>query len=165
VKPLKTRWEDLAIAGGVPAFEQALHVGRPNIGDRQVFMERMNSILDRRWLTNNGTYLQQFEQAVAERAGVRHCVAVCNATVALQLAARALGLTGEVIVPAFTFVATAHAMQWEGLTPVFCDVDPATMQMTPDAAEKLITERTSAMVPVHLWGRVAVSSRWRSDTG
>jgi dTDP-4-amino-4,6-dideoxygalactose transaminase len=155
VKPLKTRWEDLAIAGGVPAFEQALHVGRPNIGDRQVFMERMNSILDRRWLTNNGTYLQQFEQAVAERAGVRHCVAVCNATVALQLAARALGLTGEVIVPAFTFVATAHAMQWEGLTPVFCDVDPATMQMTPDAAEKLITERTSAMVPVHLWGRVA----------
>jgi dTDP-4-amino-4,6-dideoxygalactose transaminase len=144
---------DLAILGGAPAFAEPLHVGRPNIGDRARLLERINDLLDRRWLTNDGVYVQQFERAVAERAGVRHCVAMCNATVALEIAVRALGMKGEVIVPAFTFVATAHALQWQEITPVFCDVDPRTHTLDPARVEELITPRTTGILGVHLWGR------------
>src|SRR5262245_53191618 len=100
--------DDLAIFGGKPAFEMALHVGRPNIGDREDLLRRINDILDRKQLTNYGPTVQEFEQRIAGLLGVRHCVAVCNATSGLAIAVRALELTGEVIVPAFTFVATAH---------------------------------------------------------
>ncbi len=144
---------DLAILGGTPAFAEPLHVGRPNIGDRARLLERINDLLDRRWLTNDGVYVQQFERAVAERAGVRHCVAMCNATVALEIAVRALGMKGEVIVPSFTFVATAHALQWQEITPVFCDVDPRTHTLDPARVEELITPRTTGILAVHLWGR------------
>jgi dTDP-4-amino-4,6-dideoxygalactose transaminase len=85
--------------------------------------------------------------------GVKHCLATCNATVALQITTRALGLSGEVIVPAFTFVATPHALKWEGITPVFCDIDPTTHNIDPAAAEALITDRTTGILGVHLWGR------------
>ena len=114
----------LAIFGANPTFSESLHVGRPNIGNRERLLERINDMLDRRWFTNNGLFVQEFEQRIAEVAGVKHCVAMCNATVALEIATRAAGLQGEVIVPSFTFVATAHALQWQQITPVFADVDP-----------------------------------------
>ena len=144
---------DLAILGGPPAFEEALHVGRPHIGDRQAILDRIGDMLDRRWLTNSGPYTEELEERVADYLGVRHCVLTCNGTTALQLAARALELAGEVIVPSFTFVATVHALSWTGLTPVFCDVDPATHNIDAVAAEKLVTDRTAAIVGVHLWGQ------------
>jgi dTDP-4-amino-4,6-dideoxygalactose transaminase len=144
---------DLAAFGGLPAFDDPLHVGRPNVGDPARVLARIEGALERRWLTNDGELVAEFEERVAEATGARHCVATCNATAALQVAARALGLTGEVIVPAFTFVATAHAFRWLGLTPVLCDVDPRTGCLDPGAAERLVGERTSAIVPVHLWGR------------
>ncbi len=144
---------DLALLGGAPAFSEPLYVGRPNVGDRERFMERIGDILDRRWLTNQGIYVQEFEREVAVRAGVRHCVAMCNATVALEIAIRALGMKGEVIVPSFTFVATAHALQWQEITPVFCDVDPRTHTLDPARVEELITPRTTGILGVHLWGR------------
>ena len=122
----KNDLSDLACFGGSPAFTEALHVGRPNIGDRSRLMARINDLLDRRWLTNNGVYVQEFEQRVAAVAGVRNCIAVCNATVGLEIATRALGLQGEVILPAFTFIATAHALRLQGITPIFCDVNPKT---------------------------------------
>ena len=128
-------------------------VGRPNIGDRAQFLRRVNDILDRRWLTNGGIYCEEFERRVAELLGVRECVAMCNATVALEIAIRALGLTGEVIVPSFTFVATAHALQWQEITPVFADVDPETHNLDPKSVERMITPRTTAILAVHLWGR------------
>ena len=81
-------------------------------------------MLDRRYLTNSGPFEREFEQRICEMLGVRHCVAMSNATVALEIAIRALDLSGEVIVPSFTFVATAHALQWQEITPVFCDIDP-----------------------------------------
>lgn len=143
----------LAIFGGEPAFDETLHVGRPNIGDRGRLLERINDILDRRWLTNSGPYAREFEQRIAEFVGVKHCVAVCNATVGLEIAARALGLKGEVIVPSMTFVATVHSLQWQEITPVFCDVDPATHNLDPAQVERLITPRTTGIVGVHLWGR------------
>ena len=149
----KTGVAELAVAGGEPMFRQTIHVGRPNIGDRQRLRERIDDLLDRRWLTNNGQYVQEFERRVALRIGVRHVVAVCNGTVALEIAVRALGLTGEVIVPSFTFAATVHALHWLGVTPVFCDVHPTTHTLDPRRVEELITPRTTGLIAVHLWGR------------
>ena len=150
---MKSSIDDLAVRGGAPAFQEKLHVGRPNIGDRQRLLERINDILDRRWLTNNGVYVQEFEKKIAEMVGVKHCIAMCNGTVALEIAIRAAGLTGEVIVPSFTFIATAHALQWQEITPVFCDVDPKTHTLDPCRVEKMITPRTTGILGVHLWGR------------
>jgi dTDP-4-amino-4,6-dideoxygalactose transaminase len=144
---------DLAIFNGKPAFKESLHVGRPNIGNRQWLLERINDLLDRRWLTNNGPFVQEFEQRIANFLGVKHCIAMCNATVALEITTRALGLHGEVIVPSFTFIATAHALQWQEITPVFCDVDPATHNLDPVKVEAMITPRTTGIIGVHVWGR------------
>jgi dTDP-4-amino-4,6-dideoxygalactose transaminase len=152
-KQWKADSNQLAIFGGTPAFSEKLHVGRPNLGDRKRFLERVNKILDDRWLTNNGPHLQQFEHQVAQMVGTRHCVAMCNATVALEIVIRALGLSGEVIVPSFTFIATAHALQWQEITPVFCDVDATTHNLDPERVEQAITARTSGIIGVHLWGR------------
>ncbi|MBS0485833.1 MAG: aminotransferase class I/II-fold pyridoxal phosphate-dependent enzyme, partial [Proteobacteria bacterium] len=124
---------DLAINGAPPAFAQPLHVGRPNIGDREAFLHRVGQILDNHWLTNNGPMVQEFEQRIAQYLGVKHCVAMCNGTIALEIAIRALGLEDEVIVPSWTFVATAHALYWQGITPVFADIDPATHNLDPAA--------------------------------
>lgn len=144
---------EFAIFGGTPAFAEQLHVGRPNIGDRTRLLELFNQILDTKRLSNMGPMERDFEQRVAEMLGVKHCVAMCNATVAMEIAIRALGLTGEVIVPSFTFVATAHALQWQQIVPVFCDIDPETHCLDPRAVEKMITPRTTGIVGVHLWGR------------
>src|SRR5262249_29167055 len=120
------RQESLAILGGFPRFRDKLHVGRPNIGDRERFLQRVNDLLDRKWLTNDGPYVQEFERELARYLGVRHCIAMCNCTVALEIVIRALGLSGEVILPSFTFIATAHALQWQQITPVFADIDEET---------------------------------------
>jgi dTDP-4-amino-4,6-dideoxygalactose transaminase len=146
---------DLAINGAPPAFEEMLHVGRPNMGDRDAFMRHVEDIFERRWLSNDGPLVQEFEARIAAHLGVKHCVAMCNGTIALEIAIRALGLEGEVIVPAYTFVATAHALQWQGITPVFADIDPATHALDPAAVRKMITPRTSGIIGVHLWGRGA----------
>ena len=143
----------LAILGGEPAFKDPLHVGRPNIGNRALFMEYANQMFDNRWLSNRGPFVKQFEQELGDFLGVKHCVAVCNATVALEIAIRALGMQGEVIVPSFTFIATAHSLQWQGITPVFCDIDPQTHNLDPRQVERLITPRTTGIIGVHLWGR------------
>jgi dTDP-4-amino-4,6-dideoxygalactose transaminase len=144
---------DLAIFGRPPAFSEPLHVGRPNLGDREIFLRRMAEIWDRNWLTNDGPMVRLLEQKLAEFVGVKHCVALCNATIALEIAIRALGLTGEVIVPSFTFVATAHALQWQEITPVFCDIEAQNHTIDPKRIEQLITPRTSGIIGVHLWGR------------
>jgi dTDP-4-amino-4,6-dideoxygalactose transaminase len=150
---MKSTIDDLAIWGGRPAFPEKLHVGRPNLGDRQCLLERINDILDRRWFTNSGVYVQEFERKIAEMVGVKHCIAMCNGTVALEIAIRAAGLNGEVIVPSFTFIATAHALQWQEITPVFCDVDLQTHNLDPCRVEQMITPRTTGIIGVHVWGR------------
>jgi dTDP-4-amino-4,6-dideoxygalactose transaminase len=149
----KTRPSELAILGGRPAFETPLHVGAPNIGDRDRLRQRFDDILDRKVLSNGGPYVREFEQRVADLVGVRHCIATANGTLALEIAIRAMGLAGEVILPSFTFVATAHALQWQEITPVFCDIDPVTCNIDPDRVAELITPRTTGIIGVHLWGR------------
>src|SRR5438270_8549791 len=145
--------QDLAIFGGKPALSEPLHVGRPNIGDRTQLLARIEEALDRRWLTNNGPLVQEFEARMAEFLGVKHFIAMCNATIALEIAIRALELRGEVIVPAYTFIATAHALQWQEITPVFADINPTTHNIAPETIERLITPRTTGIIGVHVWGR------------
>lgn len=129
------------------------HVGRPNLGSRENLHQLLDQMLDRNWLSNDGPHVQEFERRIAEIAGVRHCVAMCNATIALEIATRAAGIAGEVIIPAYTFVATAHALQWQGITPVFCDINPVTHNLDPACIERLITPKTSAIIGVHMWGK------------
>ncbi|MBI5189391.1 MAG: aminotransferase class I/II-fold pyridoxal phosphate-dependent enzyme [Nitrospirae bacterium] len=150
---MKTCLDDLALLGGTPLFTEKLHVGRPNIGSREDLLRRINDILDNRWLTNNGPYVNEFEARLCGLLGVKHCIPTCNGTVALEIAIRAAGLRGEVIVPSMTFVATAHSLQWQEITPVFCDIDPVTCNIDPSRVEEMITPRTTGIVGVHLWGR------------
>ncbi|MEV2243845.1 aminotransferase class I/II-fold pyridoxal phosphate-dependent enzyme [Streptomyces sp. NPDC049970] len=154
---MKNGTGDLALFGGSPAFLQNRRVGRPNQGDRERFLERMTRVLDNEWLSNMGPLMYEFETRVAELAGVRHCVSLCNATVALQMLVGDTATGGEpgdeVIIPALTFPATAHAVRWRGLRPVVCDVDPVTGLIDPDLVEALITPRTRAVIGVHLWGQ------------
>jgi dTDP-4-amino-4,6-dideoxygalactose transaminase len=146
-------YRKLAILGAEPAFGETLHVGRPNVANRQRLQERFDTMLDDRWFTNNGPMVCEFEQRISEYLGVKHCITTCNGTTALMLAIRALDLHGEVIVPSFTFVATAHALQWQETKPVFCDIDPATHNLDPREIERHITPRTTGIIGVHLWGR------------
>jgi len=148
-----TSIDDLAVNGAPPAFDEPLHVGRPNMGSREVFIGYVNDIFDRKWLTNNGPLVRGFERRLEDFLGVKHCVAMCNGTVALEIAIRALELTGEVIIPSFTFIATAHALQWQEITPVFADIDPHTHNLDPHAVRRMITPKTSGIIGVHLWGR------------
>src|SRR6201993_4495041 len=146
------RVKELAIFGKAPAFAEKLHVGRPNLGNRDRLLQRFADMLDRNWLTNDGPFVRDFEARLAEFVGVRNCVVMCNATVSLEIAIRALGLAGEVIVPSFTFIATAHSLQWQEITPVFCDIDPKTHTLDPGKVEALITPSTSGIIGVHVWG-------------
>ncbi|MFI0443188.1 DegT/DnrJ/EryC1/StrS family aminotransferase, partial [Streptomyces eurythermus] len=106
---MKRGVHDLALFGGDAAFLQPLYMGRPNTGDRKRLLDRLEWALDNRWLTNGGPLVREFEQRIADLAGVRNCVATCNATAGLQLLLREAEVTGEVIMPSMTFVATAHA--------------------------------------------------------
>lgn len=149
----KTDWRSLAIVTGEPHFEEPLHVGLPNLPDRAAFHSRVDAALDSRRLTNDGPQVRELEGAIARHLDVHHCVAVSSGTLALSLALRAAGVHGEVILPSLTFVATAHAVEWQNMTPVFCDIDPATHTIDPACIEARITQNTTAILGVHLWGR------------
>ena len=134
-------------------FEKPLHVGCPNIGDRAKFHQVVDEIFDRRWLTNRGQCVQEFEARLCEFLGVKHCITICNATVGLEIAAKALELKGEVIVSSMTFVATAHALQWQGIKPVFADIDRHSYNLDPTAVERAITPRTTGILATHVYSR------------
>jgi dTDP-4-amino-4,6-dideoxygalactose transaminase len=146
---------DLAINGAPPAFTDTLHVGSPNVGSRDALDKYLDQIYASNWLTNNGPLVQELERRIADLHGVDHCVAMTNGTIALEIAIRALGLQGEVIIPSYTFIATAHALHWQAITPVFADIDPHTHNLDPAAVARMITPRTSGIIGVHVWGRAA----------
>jgi dTDP-4-amino-4,6-dideoxygalactose transaminase len=150
---VKSRVDDLAVFGGRPAFAEPLHVGRPNAVNTRGFHERMHDAFERRWLSNDGPLVAEFERRIADAVGVEHCVAVSSGTSAIEVLVRAAGLDGEVIVPSFTFVGTAHALLWSGLRPRFCDIDPDSHNIDPERVEELVGPRTSAILGVHVWGR------------
>lgn len=126
---------------------------RPRAIEAGVFHDRVDQILKDRWFTNAGPMVHELENAVAKLHQVGHCVLVCNATIGLQLVLKALDLQGEIITTPFTFVATTHAIMWQRLTPVFCDIDPERLTISPDKIEALITPHTSAILGVHVFGQ------------
>lgn len=140
----------------MPLFDEPVHVGRPNVGSITDFEALTRDMFDRNWLSNSGPLVTRLEAELAKFLDVRHCIAISNGTIALEIAIRATGLTGEVIVPSYTFVATAHALEWLGIKPVFADVDPRTHNLDPDSVRSLITPQTSGIIGVHLWGRPAL---------
>jgi dTDP-4-amino-4,6-dideoxygalactose transaminase len=121
----------------------------PNKEKYQAYVDR---IYDSGWLTNSGTLLQELEKRLAEYLGVKHLICVANGSLALQLAYKVLDLKGEVITTPFSFVATTSTLAWEGLKPIFADINPRTYNLDPQNIEKLITKETSAIVPVHVFG-------------
>ena len=129
------------------------YVGRPNIPDIDSFLTKSRTILESKQLTNHGPMVRELERRLAEYLGVKHVITVNNATIGLMVVIKALELTGEVILPSFTFIASAHVLEWEGIKPVFCDIDPNTHNIDANKVERLITDKTSAIMGVHIWGR------------
>lgn len=130
-----------------------LHVGQLNLPEEEAFRSAFQGIFDRRFFANHGPLEQQLDAALADYLGVRHAVSMVNGTAALAILLRALDLQGEVILPSFTFPATAQALVWAGLKPVFSDVDPETQAISAGIVEGLIGPHTSAVLGVHVWGR------------
>ena len=134
--------------------DKPILVTSPLLPDLQEFNSYLQQIWDSRWLTNNGSIHQQLEQALAEYLGVKYISLFTNGTLPLITALQALGLTkGEVITTPYSFVATTHSIWWNGLTPVFVDVDPTTGNLDPSKIEASITENTVAIMPVHVYGQ------------
>jgi dTDP-4-amino-4,6-dideoxygalactose transaminase len=133
--------------------KQAYHVGRPNMPGKEKLLAKFSQVLDSQWLTNMGPMSLQLEERIASMLGVKHCICVCNATIGLELLQRALNLKGEVIIPSFTFIATAHSLRWQRIDPVFCDIRMEDHLIDPSKIEELITPRTSAIMAVPIWGQ------------
>ncbi len=136
-------------------FDEPILVTRPYLPDLDVFKAGCEEIWQNRWLTNNGPILRRFNRAIAEYLGIpeRNLALFVNGTLALELGFYAMGFAGaEVVTTPFTFVATSHALMRIGAKPVFADIDPATLCLSPEAAERAITPRTKAIVPVHVYG-------------
>jgi dTDP-4-amino-4,6-dideoxygalactose transaminase len=135
-----------------PPFDAPIYVTRPLLPPLRDYVALLEGIWERRWLSNEGQVHDALEQALCEYLRVRHLSLVANGTLALALAYRALKLSGEVITTPFTSPATVNALTWCGLMPVFADIDPVTLTIDPDRIETAITERTSAIVGVHIYG-------------
>ena len=138
-------------------FNAPILVTRPYLPTLESYKERLAEIWDNQWLTNNGPVLRRFQRRLADGMNLpeTRLALFVNGTLALEIIYQALGLNtdgAEVITTPFTFVATSHAIRRIGATPVFADVDPDTLCMTPESTEKRITEKTKAIVPVHVYG-------------
>lgn len=143
-----------AILGASPTFKNKVFIVKPSLPPPEEMQAGMNEIISSGMVTK-GKYLRAFEEAIAEHLQVKHAVAVSSCTTGLMLTYQGLGLTGDVVVPSFTFMATVSALVWAGLRPIFADVDFGTTNLDPAAAEAAITPHTSAIVAVHNFGNPA----------
>lgn len=128
------------------------YVTQPYLPPLEEFMPYLEQIWKTKWLTNGGPFHQELEKELAAYLGVEHLALFTNGTIALITALQALRITGEVITTPYSFVATAHSILWNGLTPVFVDIDPDTCNLDPDKIEQAITPHTTAIMPVHCYG-------------
>lgn len=127
-------------------------VTQPFLPPLEEFMPYLESIWKSKWLTNAGPFHQQLETALSEYLGVEHIALFTNGTIALVTALQSLHITGEVITTPYSFVATAHSLLWNGIRPVFVDIDPITFNLDPAKIEAAITPQTTAIMPVHVYG-------------
>lgn len=130
-----------------------IYVTQPDLPPLEEFLSSLHEIWANRVLTNGGPFHQRFEKALAEYLGVEHLALFANGTLALVTALQALRITGEVITTPFSFVATAHSLLWNGIKPVFVDIDPDTLNLDPARIEAAITPQTTAILPVHVYGQ------------
>lgn len=163
------RWErdDLPVAGDPagapmpstpfastrPDSRRPIYVTQPHLPPLEEFLPLLRQIWDSKVLTNAGPFHQRLEHALCRHLGVEHIALFTNATIALVTALQALRVTGEVITTPYSFVATAHSLLWNGIKPVFVDIDPHTLNLDPGRIEAAITPQTTAIMPVHCYGR------------
>jgi dTDP-4-amino-4,6-dideoxygalactose transaminase len=133
-------------------LEKKIVVTQPSLPDLNEFTNSLEKIWESKWLTNNGQFHQQFEKKLAEHLGVKYISLFSNGTLALMTALQVLDIKGEVITTPYSFVASTHAMLWNKISPVFCDIDPIYGNLDVDKIESLITNKTTAIVPVHVYG-------------
>jgi len=129
-----------------------IYVTQPALPNLQEFIPYLEEIWQSKWLTNNAKYHQQLEKEMADFLGVKHVALFANGTLALVTALQVLRITGEVITTPYSFVATTHSLWWNNIKPVFVDVDPVYGNLDPEKIEEAITPRTTAILPVHIYG-------------
>lgn len=128
----------------------------PSLDELNIYLK---DIWNRKWITNNGFYHKELEKALCDYLGVPFISLFTNGTLPLITALQAMRITGEVITTPFSFVATTHSLWWNGIKPVFVDIDPVTCNLNPDKIESAITPRTTAIMPVHVYGRPCDTER------
>ena len=133
-------------------MRKPIYVTMPTLAPLEEVNELMKGIWESGIMTHNGPLVQRFEKEVCEYLKVPNMVSCCNGTIALQMAIKALGKTGEIITTPFTFIATVSSIMWEHCTPVFVDIDPETLDIDPTKIEEKITCHTVAIMPVHVFG-------------
>ena len=133
-------------------MNKIITVTSPLLPDLDRLNEELRKIWDSKWITNNGNYHQELENALCDYLKVPYISLFTNGTLPLITALQALRITGEVITTPYSFVATTHALWWNGIKPVFVDVDPNTGNLDPDKIEAAITPQTTAIMPVHVYG-------------
>ena len=148
----KMKTNRFALFGAKPAFDVPLPVGQLYFPSKERYEAAFRGIFERQYYTNQGPLTQQLEEKLQQFLGVKHAICVSNATIGLMMVPDAMGLSGKVILPSFTFAATAHSLTWAGLKPVFCDIDLNTHQIAIDRIGALIDEDVSAILGVNLWG-------------
>ena len=140
-------------------MDKPIYVTQPSLPDLDEFVKKLKEIWGSKWITNNGKFHQEFEKKLAEFLGVKYIALLANGTLALMTALQALRITGEVITTPYSFVATTHALWWNGIKPVFVDIEQDTCNINPEKIEAAITPKTTAIVPVHVYGNPANVSR------
>jgi dTDP-4-amino-4,6-dideoxygalactose transaminase len=130
-----------------------IYVTQPFMPPLEEFLPYLQSIWDSKILTNGGPMHERFEKELADYLGVEHLALFCNGTIALVTALQALRITGEVITTPYSFVATAHSLLWNGIRPIFVDIEEGTCNLDPSKIEAAITPQTTAIMPVHVYGR------------
>lgn len=140
-------------------MQDQITVTSPLLPPLEDFIPYLEDIWDRKWLTNNGHYHQELEKALCEYLKVPYISLFTNGTLPLIAAMQALRITGEVITTPYSFVATTHALWWNGIKPVFVDIDPVTCNIDPDKIEAAITPKTTAIMPVHVYGKPCDTAR------
>lgn len=132
--------------------KKPIYVTMPSLAPLEEYYEILKTVWANGVLTNYGPLVKQFEKDISKKLSLTNFVAVSNGTIAIQMAIKALELKGEIITTPFTWIATVSAIKWEGCTPIFCDIDPETLNIDPSKIEALITDKTVAILPVHVFG-------------